>query len=226
MPVRGRILSASLATSRKFSRLQTNDHRLMYVMLIPHVDCEGRHDAEPAVLAGKCFTTLGYGPDDIEVALGDMCNHGLISLYEAHGDMFLEIVDFHVHQNIRRKKDGNPQFEAPSRIPPPPDRRKSEGARHPSGATGVETREYHGGTTEVPPLHKADQSKVKEVKVETLTGSLPTTENQAPVAERRPRPGGRVLPAAVTNYLNRRPPPEKTDAEVAVDRLVNKPVEA
>lgn len=145
MPVRGRMISATLGASKRFSRLATNDHRLMYVLLIPHADAEGRLDADPRILGGKAFTLLDFAAADIEAGLLDMSSVGLIDLYEVAGERYLEIADFHEHQVIRRKKDGLPLHEAPSRIPP------NERFGNVGDQTTVVPQGNHGGTTVVPP---------------------------------------------------------------------------
>jgi hypothetical protein len=155
MPVRGRMVSATLGASRRFSRLASNDHRLLYVLLIPHADAEGRLDADARILGGKAFTLLDVTPSEIEAALLDMHAVGLIELYEVAGERYLEIVDFHAHQVIRRKKDGLPLHEAPSRIPP---NERSGSVGHQTtvvpqgnhGGTTVEPQGNHGGTTVAP----------------------------------------------------------------------------
>jgi len=219
MPVRGRMLSASLSQSRKFSRLENNAHRLMFVMLIPHVDAEGRHDAEPAILAGKCYTTLGFGHDDIAVGLGDMSNVGLITLYESEGDMFLEIVDFHTYQTIRRKGNGEPVREAPSKISPPSrgnDALPTDNCR----TTDAVVTESSGSSAAM----SAAQSKAKQSKGETLTGSLPP-EPQATPPNGAPRPKGRGPSPAVAEYMARRKPREKTPVELEYETIQSKRTE-
>lgn len=237
MPVRGRILSASLSQSRKFSRLENNDHRLMYVMLIPHVDCEGRHDAEAAILAGKCYTSLGFTPEQIMVGLGDMANVGLIHLYEVNGDMFLEVDDFLEHQIIRRKANGDPVREAPSRIPSRHDRGGAAGSsasvlpqNSGGGASGEPENEEpqsqtEGRTTDAVVTQNCrtsdaeltSQSKAKQSKGETLTGSLPTVS-----ANGAPRPKGRGPAPAVADYVARKAPREKTEAELELERFAQR----
>lgn len=118
---RGRFISSSISTSRKFQRLATNEHRLLYLMLIPHVDCEGRHAADARILAGQVYTLLDIDRAQIEAAMHDLHSVGLIRLYEVNGEPFLEIVDFHHHNKVRRDKNGDPSHEAPSRIPPSSD---------------------------------------------------------------------------------------------------------
>lgn len=110
---RGRFISNSISTSKKFSRLECNDHRLMYLMLVPHVDADGRHDADPRILNGQVYTLLGLDIERVEAGLNDMREVGLIHLYEVDGDPFLEIVGFLEHNtpHHREKKD----------LLPPPD---------------------------------------------------------------------------------------------------------
>ena len=118
---RGRFISSSISTSRKFERLATNDHRLLYLMLIPHVDCEGRHAADARILAGQVYTLLDLSRAQVDAALLDMHHVGLIRLYDVGEERFLELGDFHEHNKVRRGPDGQPTHEAPSRIPPSDD---------------------------------------------------------------------------------------------------------
>jgi hypothetical protein len=118
---RGRFVSSSISTSRKFERLATNNHRLAYLMLIPHVDCEGRHAADARILSGQVYTLLDLTRAQIDAAIRDLHDVGLIRLYEVEGEPFLELVDFHEHNKVRRGPDGQPTHEAPSRIPPSSD---------------------------------------------------------------------------------------------------------
>ena len=124
---RGRFISGTISTSRKFERLASNDHRLMYLMLVPHVDAEGRHAADTRILSGQVYTLLDFTRDGIRAALEDMHRVGLIILYTVNGEPFLEIVDFHAHNKVRRGPDGAPSHEAPSRIPPSSDRDTTNG---------------------------------------------------------------------------------------------------
>ncbi|HEX7038916.1 MAG TPA: hypothetical protein VF202_02260 [Trueperaceae bacterium] len=136
---RGRFISNSISTSKKFARLQSNDHRLAYLMLVPHVDAEGRHDADTRILAGQVYTLLDLTHDQIEAALQDMHRVGLIRLYQVDGETYLEVTNFHEHNKVRRRDDGTPSHEAPSIIPPPPAGTQSDSA-HMAGATTEELR--------------------------------------------------------------------------------------
>jgi hypothetical protein len=138
---RGRFISASISRSKKFSRLQSRDHKLMYLMLVPHCDCEGRHDADLRVLAGTVYTLEGFTFDEIEAGMLDLHRVNLVVLYEAGGEPYLEVVDFREHNRIRRDRDGNPTHEASSSIPPIADGRVLDG-------TSGQLRSYYVVTTE------------------------------------------------------------------------------
>lgn len=118
---RGRFISNSISSSKKFARLTSDRHRLAYLMLVPHVDAEGRHDADTRILAGQVYTLLDLTQADIEAALKDMHHVGLIHLYSVDGERYLEVVNFHAHNTVRRGKDGLPSHEAASTIPAPSD---------------------------------------------------------------------------------------------------------
>lgn len=146
---RGRFISNSISTSKKFARLAKNDHRLMYLMLVPHVDAEGRHDADARILNGQVYTLLGLTTNEIEAGLEDMHAVGLISLYRVKDERYLEITNFHEHNKVRRDKDGNPSREAPSGIPAPsagtvagptPDQLRSNSAPTPAQGEGLRVK--------------------------------------------------------------------------------------
>jgi hypothetical protein len=117
---RGRFISNSISASKKFARLKNDTHRLMYLMLVTHADAEGRHDADARVLKGKVYTLLDVASADIERALADMRDAGLIDLYSARGERYVEVTDFHKHNKIRRDASGMPSHEAASECPPNP----------------------------------------------------------------------------------------------------------
>lgn len=116
---RGRFISNSISTSKKFARLANDRHRLAYLMLVPHVDAEGRHDADLRILAGQVYTLLDLTHEQIQEAMTDLDRVGLIHLYAVEGEAYLEVVNFHEHNKVRRSSDGLPSHEAPSTIPAP-----------------------------------------------------------------------------------------------------------
>lgn len=109
---RGRFISRTLGESRKFAALSSDVHRLIYVLVLPWVDREGRFEADPVVIGSKCLLRLMIEPSTIQAWLEDAHKVGLIKVYEAKGVRVLEVVDFLEHNKPHHK-------EPDSDLPPP-----------------------------------------------------------------------------------------------------------
>lgn len=109
---RGRMISGTIGESRKFAALSSDTHRMMYLMVLPHVDKAGRFEADPILIRGRCFTRLDVEPTLIQAWLNDAANVGLIHLYEADGVPVLEIVNFLEHNTPHHKE---PESKLPER---------------------------------------------------------------------------------------------------------------
>jgi hypothetical protein len=111
------MLKKKLSESRKFAAAATDTNRLIYVMILPHVDRAGRLEADPTYLAGVVFTRLGYRSDQIQDALSDLERVGLVQLYDipdpAGSIPVLQMISFLEHN----KPHGN---EPESSFPPRP----------------------------------------------------------------------------------------------------------
>ncbi|GAI55304.1 unnamed protein product, partial [marine sediment metagenome] len=111
----GRMLKKVICTSKKLANLRTDSARLLYTWLLPHLDIEGRFSGDISVIKGHIFPRLKHMTiKKIERDLRDLVKSGLIIVYKAKGDIFLELIDFHKHQYL------NPKREAESDIPSPP----------------------------------------------------------------------------------------------------------
>lgn len=117
---RGRIIGQNLGDSEKIEALANDTHRFAYVLLVSYADSEGRFIADSVSLNGKLFTRCGWTPATVETALEAMHAVNLIVLYQNGRKRYGVIVDFHKHNTIRLKDDGEPRDEAPSRLPAPP----------------------------------------------------------------------------------------------------------
>lgn len=116
------MISNSLGDSEKFANLKNDLHRAAYMLLVTWADAEGRFLADPVSLRGKLYTRLPWESKQIEAALLDMHAVDLIRLYTFGGKRYGVVVKFHEHNTIRRREDGTPKEEAPSRLPAPPER--------------------------------------------------------------------------------------------------------
>lgn len=101
---RGRMVSATIGESRKFAALETDTHRLMYLMVLPHVDKAGRFEADPIVIKSKCLMRLNIELSMIDAWLEDGVRTDLLRVYEADGLRILEIVDFERHNKPHHKE--------------------------------------------------------------------------------------------------------------------------
>ena len=174
---RGRFISNTLGDSERFCGLQNDTHRCAYMLLVTYADAEGRFNADPITLKGKLYTRLDWTTDTVTQALADMHHVGLVNLYAVDGKHYGVIIKFHEHNTIRRKDDGSPKEEAPTRIPAPPD--------------GFES---HPGTTPVPEPYRSDtgttlakgkgKGKGKDEVEVTNTSASPTrTHEHQPYVE-------------------------------------------
>lgn len=109
---RGRMISASIGESRKFAALESDLHRLIYLMVLPHVDKAGRFEADSIIIRAKCLTRLDVDATTVEAWLKDAARTNLLRVYEAAGIRVLEIVDFLKHNSPHHK-------EPESDLPPP-----------------------------------------------------------------------------------------------------------
>jgi len=109
------MIKKEIHRSKKLAALISDAHRMLYLMIYPHVDVDGRFSADPADIKLECVPLIERtGKTTIAGALVDMADKGLINLYPDPEDgetWFLEITRFHDFQSLRRNR------EAPSRIP-------------------------------------------------------------------------------------------------------------
>lgn len=109
----GRMLKKRISKSKKLARLKTDRARLLYLMSIPHLDVEGRIDADPKLIKGRVVPYLKYSEKGILECFKDMARAGLIKLYKVDDDLYAEFTRFGDFQHLRLDR------EAKSEIPPP-----------------------------------------------------------------------------------------------------------
>jgi len=136
----GRILLKSISESRKLAALKTDGARLLYTWLIPHLDINGCFSGDPRVIKGKIFTRLAKTTRSIQSFIDDLQRVGLVIIYYAKDDIFLQVPDF-----AERQPTLNPEREGKPSIPPPTHEQLKSKSR--------------------PTQDKPNTSKVKESKV-------------------------------------------------------------
>lgn len=101
---RGRLISRTLGSSRKFAALLREAGKLgefaqaLFPMLVSHSDDFGRMAGDAFTVKHAVFPTSPRKESDFTVVLGAMSRVGLIEWYDADGQQVLQIVDFDSHQ--------------------------------------------------------------------------------------------------------------------------------
>jgi len=107
------MIDKRISKSDKLAALSMDRSRVIYFMLYPHVDCEGRYSADPRDIKEDCCPRLPYTVSQIADSLIDLHNVGLIHLYAIDNKAYLEVDRFEDFQPGLRK-----EREATSEIPP------------------------------------------------------------------------------------------------------------
>ena len=110
---RGRMLSNTISESKKFGNVANDTHRLVYLMLLPWVDREGRYEADNTLISHRVLMRCGIDEAQVENALFDLHRCGLIELYSARGKRVLQIVDF-LKWNTPHHKEPDSDLPDPS----------------------------------------------------------------------------------------------------------------
>ncbi len=113
----GRMLKKRISKSRKFAALKSDKARLLYLMILPHLDAEGRTEADGGILKGTvCPYVKSITQRSISVLLRGLAETGLIILYETDGERYLELVRFDEFNRINKDKEAKSDIPAPSEL--------------------------------------------------------------------------------------------------------------
>jgi len=196
---RGRFLNKKISRDKRVAELIEMagiEAGLLFTWLVAHLDREGRHDGDPAVVLGYVAPRVkSITVADVERALSAMNELGLIDWYEVDGDMYLSCPGFEKNQIGMRKNR-----EAESEVPPPPDKLRTNSGvapdklRSSSGQTpstaGLSPREVEvevedqvevqltitdqpvGCQSSLPVETKPDKKSELSVKIQTVWGAF------------------------------------------------------
>ena len=101
---RGRLVSRTLGSSRKFAALSQTAGKLaefaqtLYPLLVANSDDYGRMAGDAFTVKHAVFPTSRRKEGEFRLALNAMHNSGLIRLYDAEGQLTLQIEQFDEHQ--------------------------------------------------------------------------------------------------------------------------------
>lgn len=104
-----RIIKESICTSGNIDAL-SNEAEIMFYRLIVNCDDHGRMDARPAILRAKCFPLRidKVKDKDVERWLEELIGQGLLSIYEAKGNRYMQLRTWTKHQQVRATRSKYP----------------------------------------------------------------------------------------------------------------------
>lgn len=109
---RGRMIDKRISKSEKFAALKFDRSRILYFMILPHLDVDGRFSGDPKEIKEDCCPRLKYSIRQVAQVLIDLDRVNLLNLYEIDGKAYIEYTKYEDFQiGLHRDR------EAPSRIP-------------------------------------------------------------------------------------------------------------
>lgn len=142
----GRIISKSISTSKKLSRVD-DSCALLFTWIQPHTDDFGHMEADSEGIKSIVAPRRKWSVSKVKKMLEKLCNVELINMYEVRGQSYLEVVNFDEHQRFRSDR--------PKR------------ADHPflDGSKPDNNQRYDDGIPDDVPEGGSRQRKIREVKL-------------------------------------------------------------
>ena len=111
----GRMLKKRISKSQKFAALKNDKARVLYLLLLPHVDVNGRFEADLNVIKGSvCPYVESLTIKSIGACLRKLHEVGLVFVYEIAGEKYLQVYRFHDFNRVDPKKETNPHIPEPT----------------------------------------------------------------------------------------------------------------
>lgn len=98
-----RMLSKTISTSRKVN-LVSDFAKLLFTWIIPHTDDFGRIDGNPEIVKALVMPLNKSGVDEIEAALVEIAQAGLIDWYITEGQSVIQVIQFEEFQSNLHKR--------------------------------------------------------------------------------------------------------------------------
>ena len=110
----GRMLKKEVSDSKKLGELKADRPRVLWFMMLPHLDRDGRLKADPAKIKGQICTMLGYSTASIQKCLEQLHEVGLVILYSVNGEQYLQYTRFSDFQSIKYDRESESKIPAPN----------------------------------------------------------------------------------------------------------------
>ena len=99
---RGRMISKSLSTSKKYARLYGAPYGLyaqaMYPLIVSHADDFGRLEGDAFTIKNSVVPASNWSENEISLVLQLLNDVHLVAWYDVNGSRYLEVIDFERHQ--------------------------------------------------------------------------------------------------------------------------------
>jgi len=113
----GRMLKKRISKSRKFAELKNDKSKILYLMMLPHLDVEGRLEAEPDIIKADIIPLFKWPVKTIKNCLLELSKVGLIVLYKVDGEQYLEFTNFDKFQILRKDRESGSKIPVPGQLP-------------------------------------------------------------------------------------------------------------
>lgn len=111
----GRMIKKCISESKKLGALKSDSARLLYTWLLPHLDVEGRHSADPDIIKGHIFPKVkSMTMSKIKKLINELAEARLIILYKANDEVYLQLEKFHKYQKIDKNREAKSKIPAPT----------------------------------------------------------------------------------------------------------------
>ena len=111
----GRMLKKRISYSDKFAAIKSDKARVLYFMMFPHLDCEGRIEAEPIIIKGTiCPYIKNQTIRGISKSLQELHDVKLLILYNIKGKQYLQYTRFEDFNKIDKSREAISVIPAPT----------------------------------------------------------------------------------------------------------------
>lgn len=107
---RGRMIDKRIAKSKKLAALKHDRSRVVYFMMLPHLDVEGKFTGDPEEIKEDCCPKLRYSFMKIAESIIELADEELLKLYEVDNRPYIKYFKFDdFQQGIRKDKEAPPR---------------------------------------------------------------------------------------------------------------------
>jgi len=110
---RGRMLDKRVSDSKKLSMV-SDMAKVVYFMLLPHLDKNGAFKAVPGLIKWVAVPNLEYSYKEIEKAINELHSVRLIMVYKVNGDEYLRYTRFREFQTNDINREGRTDIPEPT----------------------------------------------------------------------------------------------------------------